>query len=85
MRPVNRSVIAYQESRMFVLLCRLGRLFTAKMTNKFIRTVKGQARRLAVFHCRIQDLPLAIIAELKLEWLVLRKTPEAAVESLNHS
>ena len=38
-----------------------------------------------VFHCRIQDLPLAIIAELKLEWLVLRKTPEAAVESLNHS
>lgn len=38
-----------------------------------------------VFHGRIQDLPLAMFAELKLEWLVLQKTPEAAVESLNHS
>lgn len=38
-----------------------------------------------VFHGRIQDLPLAMFAESKLEWLVLQKTPEAAVESLNHS
>ena len=43
MRPLNRSVIAKQESRMFVLLCRLGRLFTAMMTNTFNKTVKGQA------------------------------------------
>ena len=38
-----------------------------------------------VFDGSIQDLPLAMFAELKLEWLVLQKTPEAAVESLNHS
>ena len=38
-----------------------------------------------VFQGRIQDLPLAMFAEFRLEWLVLRKTPEAAVESLNHS
>ena len=48
MRPVNRSVIAKQESRMFVLLFRLGRLSTTKMTNKFNRTVKGQARRMII-------------------------------------
>ena len=38
-----------------------------------------------VFHGRIQDLPLVMSAELKLEWLVLQKTAESAVESLNHS
>ena len=42
-RPVNRSVTAKQESRMFVLLCRLGRFLTAMMTNTFSKTVKGQA------------------------------------------
>ena len=38
-----------------------------------------------VFQGRIQDLPLAMFAELRLEGLVLQKTLEAAVESLNHS
>ena len=85
---------------MFVLLCRLGRLFTTRMTNTFNGEgtsdavdnnvangkikVELNAQRL-VFHGRIQDLPLVMSAELKLEWLVLQKTPEAAVESLNHS
>ena len=59
MRPVNRSVIAKQESRMFLLLCRLGRRFTTKMTNKFNRTVKGQARRLIIMWPTVK---------LKLRW-----------------
>ena len=48
MRPVNRSVTAKQASRMFVLLGRFSRFFTALMTNTFNRTVKGQAMPLII-------------------------------------
>ena len=37
-----------------------------------------------VFHGRIQDLPVAMFLKLKLDWLFLRETSEAAV-SLNHA